>query len=109
MDSKIERTLDLLKKYNPERIILFGSHASGSSDRYSDIDLVIIKETKKRFLDRLKEVIKIIRPNFAIDIFVYTPREFQEMISEGNPFLEHVLKKGNVVYEKPREGIETLV
>jgi len=108
MESRIEDILDLLRRYDPEKVILFGSQAGASSDRYSDIDLVIIKETKKRFLDRLKEVIEIIRPNFAIDIFVYTPREFQEMIAEGNPFLEHVLKKGNVVYEKSREGIETL-
>jgi len=43
---------------------------------------------------------KVIKPNFAIDILVYTPDEFQKMVSEGNPFLEHVLKEGKVIYEK---------
>ena len=100
MDSRIEHTLALLKKYDPEKVILCGSQADGTSDASSDIDLIIIKETTKRFLDRLKEVIEIIKPNFAIDIFVYTPKEYQEMISEGNPFLEHVLREGHILYEK---------
>jgi len=101
MDPKIVRVLNQLEEYNPEKVILFGSQAKNSSDSYSDIDLIIIKNTRKLFLDRIKDVLGIIKPNFAIDILVYTPGEFQKMISEGNPFLEHVLKEGKVIYEKP--------
>ena len=100
MDRKIVRLLDQLKEYRPEKVILFGSEVKNSSDFYSDIDLIIIKNTRKLFLDRIKEVLKIIKPNFAIDILVYTPGEFQKMVSDGNPFLEHVLKEGKVIYEK---------
>lgn len=55
-----------------------------------------------RVLNQLKEYSpeKVIKPNFTIDILVYTPDEFQKMVSEGNPFLEHVLKEGKVIYEK---------
>jgi len=101
MDPKIVRLLNQLEEYNPEKVILFGSQAKNSSDSYSDIDLIIIKNTRKLFLDRIKDVLGIIKPNFAIDILVYTPGEFQKMVSEGNPFLEHVLKEGKVIYEKP--------
>ena len=101
MDPRLRHLLDQLEQYNPEKVILFGSRATDSSDSYSDIDLVIIKRTRKHFLDRTREVINIIKPNYAIDIFVYTPKEFQKMISEGNPFLESVLKEGDVIYEKP--------
>jgi predicted nucleotidyltransferase len=100
MASHIEHTLQQLKKYKPEKVILFGSHARGSSDSYSDIDLVIIKKTKKLFLDRIRDVFKIIKPNFAIDILVYTPEEFKKMSSDGNPFLEFVVKEGKIIYEK---------
>jgi predicted nucleotidyltransferase len=100
MDPKIVHILNLLKKYSPEKVILFGSQAKNSCDFYSDIDLIIIKNTRKLFLDRIKDVLKIIKPNFAIDILVYTPDEFQKMVSDGNPFLEHVLKQGKVIYEK---------
>jgi predicted nucleotidyltransferase len=100
MDLRIKKILNRLMKYGPERVILFGSHAKGSSDSYSDIDLIVIKKTKKAFLDRLKEVIGVIKPNFAMDILVYTPQEFQRMLAEGNSFLEFVVKEGKVVYEK---------
>ena len=63
--------------------------------------MVIIKKTKKVLLDRIKDVIKIIQPNFAIDILVYTPEEFQKMSSDGNSFLEFVVKEGKIIiYEK---------
>jgi predicted nucleotidyltransferase len=97
---RLRRILNLLKKYKPQKVILFGSYANGTNDPYSDIDLVIIKNTRRRFLDRIRDVIEIIKPNFAIDILVYTPKEFQEMFSEGNLFVESVIKKGKVVYEK---------
>ncbi len=100
MDPKIVRVLNQLKEYSPEKIILFGSRAKNACDFYSDIDLIIIKKTERLFLDRIKEVLRIIKPNFAIDILVYTPDEFRKMVSEGNPFLEHVLKEGKVIYEK---------
>jgi predicted nucleotidyltransferase len=98
MDPKIVRVLNQLKEYSPEKIILFGSQAKNSCDSYSDIDLII--KTEKLFLDRIKEFFKIIKPNFTIDILVYTPDESQKMLSEGNPFLDHVLKDGKVIYEK---------
>jgi len=109
MASKIKNILNLLKKYKPEKVILFGSHARGSTDSYSDIDLIIIKRTKKPFLDRIKDVLKIIKPNFAIDVLVYTPEEFRKMTSEGNPFLEYVIKDGKVIYEKSLSRIKTMV
>jgi len=100
MDVRIKKILRSLRKYNPEKVILFGSHARESHDQYSDVDLIIIKKTKKRFLDRIKEVLLIIKPHYPIDILVYTPEEFERMVSQGNPFLEHVLKEVKVIYEK---------
>lgn len=100
MDPRIKKILRLLKQYNPEKVILFGSYAKGSYDPFSDIDLIIIKKTRKRFLDRLKDVLMIIKPNYAIDILVYTPQEFRKMVSQGNLFLEYVLKEGKVIYER---------
>ena len=47
----------LLDQYGPiEKIILFGSAARGDDDEYSDLDLILIKETSKRFVERLVEV-----------------------------------------------------
>lgn len=100
MDIRIKKILRLLKQYDPEKVILFGSFARGSSDQFSDIDLIIIKKTRRRFIDRIKDVLMIIKPNYAIDILVYTPEEFKKMLSQGNPFLEYVMKEGKVIYER---------
>ncbi|MGC8842798.1 MAG: nucleotidyltransferase domain-containing protein [bacterium] len=98
---KLKRIIESLKKYDPERIILFGSYAREDFDPESDIDLVVIKRTEKRFIERLLEVAELIENELGkVDVFVYTPEEFERMIEWGNPFIERVLKEGKVVYEK---------
>ncbi|MGB9878262.1 MAG: nucleotidyltransferase domain-containing protein [bacterium] len=98
---KLKRIIESLKKYDPERIILFGSYAREDFDPESDIDLVVIKRTEKRFIERLLEVAELIENELGkVDVFVYTPEEFERMIEWRNPFIERVLKEGKVVYEK---------
>ena len=50
----------LIEEYTPEKVILFGSYAYGDPDPDSDIDLLIIKETSDRFLDRWVTVQRIL-------------------------------------------------
>lgn len=40
-----EITQLLVGKFNPEKVILFGSHASGGADEQSDVDLLVVAET----------------------------------------------------------------
>lgn len=101
LEEKLNLVVNDLKSYAPEKIILFGSAIRGDMDRYSDLDIVVIKETKKRFLERLIEASKFIRKElFPIDIFVYTPEELKIMQEERNPFIEQALKEGRIIYEK---------
>ena len=100
MDSRTKKIVKQLKKYDPEKIIIFGSQAKGASDPFSDIDLIIIKKTPKRFLNRLKDVIRIIKPEYALDVLVYTPQELKKMMSEGSYFIKHVLEEGETIYER---------
>jgi predicted nucleotidyltransferase len=97
---QLQRIVEKLEPYEPERIVLFGSHARGEADEYSDLDLVIIKDTPKRFLDRLEIVYRYIQPDFALDALVYTPGEFAAMVEAGNPFIEQILREGVVLYER---------
>lgn len=77
---ELSRVVDKIRiNYRPEKIILFGSLAIGVPSQTSDIDLAIIKKTKKRFLDRNLEVALIADPLEAFDFLVYTPKEWQEM------------------------------
>lgn len=91
----------LVARYHPETIILFGSLVSKSPGNWSDIDLALVKKTRRRFLDRLKDALLIARPKEALDILVYTPEEVSNMESNGNPFWIHEIKeKGQILYQR---------
>ncbi|MGM0366679.1 MAG: nucleotidyltransferase domain-containing protein [Actinomycetota bacterium] len=103
LDCELKRIIARIKELDPEKIILFGSVASGNISFDSDIDLIIIKETDKRFLKRLEEVYSYIKPRTAIDILVYTPREFESLLKESD-FIKAVAGKGTLIYEKEAKG-----
>ena len=91
----------LAAEYCPEKVILFGSMANDSVKEWSDLDIVIVKETHKPFLQRLREVALLCRPPVGVDFLVYTPQEFADMIASQNSFIiEEVLGKGKVLYER---------
>jgi predicted nucleotidyltransferase len=100
--ARVAHIIASLEEYDPQRVILFGSWGRGDEDEYSDLDLVIIKETEERFLDRLERVYELVKPTFAMDVLVYTPQEFAKMQERDNPFIEMVLKEGVVIYERPK-------
>lgn len=99
----IDRMLQrLVAEYAPERVILFGSHATGTADADSDIDLLIIKDTPERFLDRWTTVQRLLtglHPSLPVETLVLTPREFQQRIEAGDAFLQTILDQGETLYE----------
>jgi len=96
LKAELERILNRLKKDPSVRLVLlFGSLARGDARDHSDIDLIVVKETEKRFLDRLDEFYDDARE--AMDVLVYTPQEFEEM--RERPFVKRALKEGKILYE----------
>lgn len=101
LNLELKRITQVLKtKYKPEKIILFGSAASGQVKQWSDLDIAVIKNTQKRFYDRIGEVLKLANPSEAVDFIVYTPQEFRDMQSYSWFVNEEIVKKGKIVYEK---------
>ncbi len=69
----------IVQKYEPEKLIIFGSHANNTANKDSDLDILIIKNTNENFYKRSLTVRKLLRPNnIPTDIFVFTPEEFAE-------------------------------
>ena len=89
----------LINEYKPEKIILFGSLASGEVHEGSDLDLVIIKDTSQRPIDRQVEVYRLTKPDIGIDLFIYTPQEFKYLDSIGFSVVKEIVAKGKVLYE----------
>lgn len=92
-NKKIEKELvDLKRKYNAEKLILFGSYARGDFNEGSDLDVVLIKNTNKRFIDRIGDALKIYKGKLPLEPFVYTPEEFKKM--KNRDFIKIILKEG---------------
>jgi predicted nucleotidyltransferase len=90
----------LIENYNPQRILLFGSLATGEVDEWSDVDLVVVKETSLRFLDRIREVLQLLHPRVGVDVLVYTPEEFDRLTQERGFVRQEILEKGQLLYER---------
>ena len=91
----------LASEYRPERIILFGSHAYGSPTADSDIDILIIKDTPERFIDRWSTVRRILsdpKRKVPLETLVLTPREFAERMQCGDQFIQQIARDGKVLY-----------
>lgn len=105
-NSKIIERIDnctrkIVEQFDPEKVILFGSFARGEASMDKTIDLMIVTETKLSFFDRIKKVLEACkgeRP--SIEPLVYTPREFDLLLSQGEGFLEDALEEGYVLYDK---------
>ena len=92
-------TRQIIEKYKPEKVILFGSAARGEPNLDSDADFLIIKkETPLYGADRIRELSRMIDRNIPIDLLIYRPEEFQKWLQLGDPFLKSVLKEGKVLY-----------
>src|SRR3990172_8352303 len=101
LQDELGRIIEVIKtEYHPEKIILFGSLADGAVHEWSDIDLLIVKQTSKRPIDRTMELFRLIRPKTGIDLFIYTPEEYDTLLKEKYSFLLSILKTGKTMYEK---------
>lgn len=101
LEAELARYVQLLREqYAPQRILLFGSLISGEIREWSDIDLVIIKETERKFLDRTREVLQLLRPQVGVDILVYTPDEFDQLVQQRAFVRDEIVGKGKVLYER---------
>jgi len=76
--SKWNRTNEPMR-VNPDKIILFGSYATGNPNENSDLDLFVIKETDFPRPQRTVQVRKMLYGSMVpIDLIVYTPKEIEE-------------------------------
>lgn len=98
--SEIESILtQIVEKYRPLKVILFGSAAKGEFEEVNDLDFLILKEdVPLTGLARMRELDELIERNMAADMLVYRPDEFDDRLRLGDPFIKSILKEGRVLY-----------
>jgi predicted nucleotidyltransferase len=90
----VTRLRALFRRSSAQTVYLFGSWGRGTADAYSDVDLVVIAESERPFVERYRDFPAIFHLPFAIELFVYRPREFKEMRRKKNRFIQEVLRTG---------------
>jgi len=99
-----EITERIVKEVKPEKIILFGSHAYGKPIKDSDLDFFIVKKTKLPVSKRFGMVSDALFPRLIpMDFVVRTPQEIDSRLKGFDPFLNEVLNRGKILYEKKRQ------
>jgi len=100
-DTEIENIVkQLIRRYKPEKIILFGSLAKGEIHQGTDIDLFIIKrDVPELGVDRIRQLDTIIKYRLATDFIVYKPEELEQRLKLGDPFVKSILQEGKVLYD----------
>jgi predicted nucleotidyltransferase len=98
MNERLQMISERLKReYQAEKVILYGSHATGEATEDSDVDLFIIAPTKERFFERMATVRRLIRDlrnGLPIAPIVLTPGEVEERRKVGDQFIIGILEEG---------------
>ena len=90
--------LQIVSRYNPEKIILFGSAARDDVE-VNDIDLFIIKEdTPDLGSERIRQLYRLVDTDLPVDYIVYRPKEVTERLTLGDPFIVNIFNEGKVLY-----------
>jgi len=97
-----ELTDRIAAEFRPDRIILFGSHASGAATEYSDVDLFVIMPFEGRALRASLEIANRLKPTFPVDILARRPDDTARRYALGDPLVRDVLDNGIVLYERDR-------
>lgn len=100
IDQRIAEISDkIVKEYQPEKIILFGSWAWGTPNQDSDVDLFIVKKTND-IRKTTREIDGYFFPRFLpMDIIVYTPSQLKKELDLEEPFVSKITKRGKILFE----------
>jgi predicted nucleotidyltransferase len=89
----------IAERFQPEKIILFGSYAYGTPNEDSDVDLLVIMPAWNEHSKAVKIRMALTAP-FPMDLIVRTPKEMKWRLEERESFTSEITSKGKVLYEK---------
>ena len=91
---------EVAQRFNPERIILFGSHARGTARPDSDVDILVVMDHQGSSLREALRLRQDVEYRFPLDLIVRSRDEIERRTALGDFFLRDVLREGLVLYER---------
>jgi predicted nucleotidyltransferase len=101
-EAELERIVRVIvERFDPERIVLFGSRAEGRAAPDSDADLLVVMPTTLPFYDRAPAIRDAIWPHdLGLDLLVFTPEEVVPLESDPLSFVGGILRTGRVLHQR---------
>ena len=95
---------EVAERFQPEKIILFGSYAYGTPHADSDVDILVVMPARNE-IDQACRIDRHVDPSFPLDLIVVTPKNLAWRLEEGDSFLREIVSKGKVLHEKADESV----
>ena len=102
MSSVIELSQRIAEEFDPEKIILFGSHAYGTPRQYSDVDLLVLLRFEGSAFHKALKIEDCLDSRLYLDIVVRDPEDAARRYREGDPLVKDAFDRGRVLYERSR-------
>jgi predicted nucleotidyltransferase len=90
----------IVREFQPERIILFGSHARGTAGADSDVDLLVIVPFEGKGFWKSLEILNWVNVAYPLDLLTYRPDSVAWRYDQGDPLIREALDHGRVLYER---------
>lgn len=96
----------VVRRFNPDRVVLFGSYAKGQPTEDSDVDLLVVMPHEGRDVEQAFEIRRAIPRTFPLDLVVRTPEGVQHRLRQHDTFLTSIWRTGKTLYERGTEGMD---
>jgi uncharacterized protein len=90
----------IVKNFQPDKVILFGSYAKGNAGSDSDVDLLVVMDTEQSTWDFAVKISLALKHSFPMDIIVRTPEVIAKRLKMGDFFIKNIVENGKVLYER---------
>ena len=95
---------EIAERFQPDKIILFGSQARDDTHYDSDVDVMVIMPTKNTFSQAVK-IRGAIEAPFPVDLLVCTPEKWKLRLEDGESFIKDMEANGKVLYDQSDTGV----
>ncbi len=94
-----ELTSQIVRAFNPDKIILFGSHAYGQASSDSDVDILVVLPFKGKPVRKAIEIRNRVNAELPLDLIVRTPEQLADRLSQNDWFIREIVERGRTLYE----------
>jgi len=90
----------IVQEFDPEKVILFGSYASGTPGPDSDVDMLVLLPFEEKPFWKSVEILNHVDPQFSLDLIARNPSDAARRYAQGDPLIRDAIDCGKVLYER---------